>query len=484
MDKDILSSFVNKLATTTEDRLDGYLRDSDNSFYFKRYFYYRIEKYVSNFLEGDRIHRWIVLPGLRGTGKTTLLAQINFYLINKKIKKANLFYISLDEALILRKNLYEILEEYENYRGELWEKSQEPIILLVDEAHYDPQWALSLKTIYEKTKKNKNVFILVTGSSALSLQSNTDTARRVLIERVFPLVFTEYLLIKKRITPISNLKNKIENALYFSDSVEQVEKQLKFLMKEMDRYLTKISNFDINKYITSGSLPYSLEYSQENAYKNIITLMKKIVFEDIPRTASFDKETIDKVWTLLLVLAMSDKVNYQHLSSMLKISEPTLISMVRSLSNSEAILRVPAYGNMMKGVVKKSPKYLFLAPILRAALLWNIGKFKEVGSSMLGKLLEDVIGLYLCKISENKAGLELYHDSAESSADFILKTSDNKLIALEVGYGLKREGEDQLKKTMSKLNHHVKYGILINQENNFYIKDNIIHLPLKYFLLS
>jgi hypothetical protein len=43
-----------------------------------------ITPFIDEFLEGNNVNRYIVLPGLRGVGKTTILFQVYDYLLNQK----------------------------------------------------------------------------------------------------------------------------------------------------------------------------------------------------------------------------------------------------------------------------------------------------------------------------------------------------------------------------------------------------------------
>lgn len=63
----------------------------------KRSDYDNIIKYIDNFLEGEDINRFIVLPGVRDVGKTTLLFQVYEYLLKEKgISPENILYFSCD----------------------------------------------------------------------------------------------------------------------------------------------------------------------------------------------------------------------------------------------------------------------------------------------------------------------------------------------------------------------------------------------------
>lgn len=64
----------------------------------KRSDYDNIIKYIDNFLEGDNINRFLVLPGVRDVGKTTLLFQVYEYLLKERgISPENILYFSCDQ---------------------------------------------------------------------------------------------------------------------------------------------------------------------------------------------------------------------------------------------------------------------------------------------------------------------------------------------------------------------------------------------------
>src|SRR3989344_5831597 len=64
--------------------------------------YFRIKKYVDEFLMGEQLgnitKRLVILPGLRGVGKTTIVFQIYDYLrTQKNIEQDRILYFSTDE---------------------------------------------------------------------------------------------------------------------------------------------------------------------------------------------------------------------------------------------------------------------------------------------------------------------------------------------------------------------------------------------------
>ena len=168
----------------------------DGKFYQHRKAYFRIKQHLDDFINGDVENRFLIMPGLRGVGKTTILLQLYDYLLNEKgIEQDKILYFSSDEL-----NLYlnaRIIDLVGAFVDEIQQNSlvnlEEKLFIFIDEAHYDPKWSEAGKIIYDQTRK---IFMVFTGSSALSLEMNVDAARRVSKIKVFPLSFPEYLSLK------------------------------------------------------------------------------------------------------------------------------------------------------------------------------------------------------------------------------------------------------------------------------------------------
>lgn len=113
----------------------------------------------------------MVMPGLRGTGKSTLLFQVYEYLIEKGIDKKRILYLSLDQLKSFKdtglSDLVDIFVEdiHHRYLATL----DEEIFLLIDEAQEDKNWSNTGKAIYDQSKK---VFMIFTGSNALDFAIN------------------------------------------------------------------------------------------------------------------------------------------------------------------------------------------------------------------------------------------------------------------------------------------------------------------------
>lgn len=464
--------------------LRSYVQDELGNKYIPRNIFIRIKKILNDFLDGEKEIRIIAVPGLRGVGKTTLLAQLFLEIFPKYQKE--LLYISVDQVNnILRSDLQTVLEEYQNILGTSFEKLDKNIFIFIDEIHYDKNWPSVLKSVYDRSK---NVFIICTGSSALSLQSTPDLARRMIFEKLYPMSFTEYTLLKtKNLSsknrdvkikfPIKGLKEKIKSVLFFSPNANICFSDLKSLEKNKNDYWFGIDNLEINKYLKFGTMPFALTIKDENKILNLTDeLIEKVIKKDLFELEKFSVNTIDKIKNILLMTASSDEISITSLAKNLTdISINTLIDIFNALEKAEMIIRVYPYGSVYKKIRKPS-KYYFMSPSLRYSLL-NIIEGEAAFEKYKGKYLEDIISLYLYREFSQKGISSVFYDSAKGGADFILQIGNRKIV-LEVGFGDKKmkQAEYSLKKIQG------NYGLVISQ-SELSLDNNIVKVPLDYFFL-
>jgi len=139
---------------------------------------------------------------------------------------------------------------------------------------------------------------------------------------------------------------------------------------------------------------------------------------------------------------------------------------------------VRPYGLPVKKIAK-TPKYKFMAPSTRAALLWQIGQLDNRAETS-GKLLEDAVALYLYKLQKRHELFSFEFDPVEGGADFVVTMNDRSRIVLEVGYGDK--GIDQAEKTMARIKS--KYGVIVsNRRLSLSADGRIVTIPKEWFLL-
>jgi predicted AAA+ superfamily ATPase len=473
--KEEFLNYIHRAIAQTNFRLHGYVVDREGNFYPKRSAFVIFKKYIEDYLKGDTEPRWIVMPGLRGVGKTTLLSQLFIdVLTSSNIYK---FYLSVDE-IVRRFNasLWDVIEAYEIILGKRLEQIEKKMFLFFDEIQYDPKWDSALKTFYDRTK---NVFILCTGSSATLLrkQISSDSARRAYFEELYPMSFTEYVNLKFKKDPVKDLGEKIKKIILDGDNSEEIFRNLKMIENEVKEYWFGLDILGINQFLKFGSMPFSLVIKEEAVILNQLEqIFQKIVYNDISQITDFDNETLNKIYGLIYMLSDSFEVSLTNLSRVLGVSKDTLSVILKTLENAGFLYRIAPYGSHYKQV-RKPYKYLFATPAFRYLLLTereSISSFEN----FKGKLLEDVVGLYLRRITRGLSDFSLTYDSSQSGADFILKIKEKKIV-IEVGYG-----EKGLKQVVFTLNR-VKgtYGLVISENDTLKVEKNVIFLPINYFLL-
>ena len=453
--------------------LDIYTKDNSGSAYEPRYLFHRLKKRVDDFIGGETEIRIFGMPGLRGVGKTTLVAQLYQYLLSKYPN--NLLYISGDQITdLLQSDLHTVLSHYEKILGTPFESLSSPHFIFIDEIHYDSKWPHVLKWLYDKSR---NIFVICTGSSALSLQSSsTDLARRIIFETLSPMKFTEYLFLKNKKTNI-NLGQTISDALLYSNNVDFCYAELDKISKEVSQYWQGLDRMEIDRHLRFTTMPFVLHEKNEELF-SILTneIINKVIERDLPEINKFKQNTLSMAKHILLMTASSNEVSFGSLSKNLTgISIVTLMDLFETFEKAELLTRAYPYGSTFKKVRKPS-KYLFKSPALRYSLLESI-EGKNAFQKYIGKYLEDIIAMYITQ--DIKLSNTLFYDASKGGADFIISLGSNNII-IEAGIG--KKGVKQVVQTIKK--YSGKYGVVIAQDKLELLKDdNIIKIPLEMFLM-
>ncbi|MFW0837764.1 MAG: ATP-binding protein [Candidatus Komeilibacteria bacterium] len=472
--KNDLIQYIQQQIRTTGERIKRYTHSPRGEKYPQRFLFVKIKQYIDGFLDKTQDNRMVIIPGFRGVGKTTLMAQV-CAAYSRKVE--HILFLSVEETEnLLSAGVNDIISAFENVIGQSIEELKKPTLIFLDEIQTDPKWAISLKTLFDKTS---NVFFCCTGSSAIILQTTTNLARRALFERMPPLSFIEYEMIKNQEFPKNGLKDKIRQAVYFSNSAEEVFNRLQNLQGDVNNCWSKINRHDIKTYLSYGTLPFSLIMPNETAvYDAISLLLDKIIKQDLPTLGSFDQDTLGAVKRILFAIAENDTTSLGTLEDRFKINRLTISNIFEALEKAELLIKVPAYGSNMT-VAKKPNKYLFMSPAIRMTFFYFTGQ-ESTYLTRQGKLLEDSFASHLYRefILRNQGVVR--YDSAQGGADFILQIMNNKQIVIEVGMGSK--DVKQIATTAKKINSDYN---LIFSNTELKINENLktIFMPLDYYFL-
>ena len=475
--EEILKYVQNQLVQAPA-RLKSYTQDEQGKKYPQRNIYIKIEKFVRDFLYGQNIQdRWIIIPGLRGVGKTTILAQL-FLRWYQEIGDRRILYISLDEVVnVFGSSLKDVLTAYEKIIGESFEKLTKPVFIFIDEAQYDSKWASVLKSVYDRSNK---VFVLCSGSSAVSLQTNPDVIRRSIFQKLFPTSFSEFLMIRDDIYPVKGLKKNIKDALFNSESAKDVYQKLKACEQNIISAWAAIDRNYIDEYLKVGTLPFAIRVKDESrVYQTITLLLDKVINQDVQSLGRFDIKTLVHIKRALFLISESDVVSVQKLSRTLETSVNTISNILEVLEQAELLIRIMPFGSNSKKVRKPS-RYQFMSSAIRSAFLSVAGN-EQIFAGQKGRLMEDIVAMTLYREFVANSRGSLNYDSSKAGADFILTIAEKNIIPIEVGMGDKSGA--QVKKTMKKVGA-AKYGVVICRNPLTLLEEsNIVKVPLDYFLL-
>lgn len=442
-----------------------------------------LRKYVSDFLVGKSgARRWVVVPGLRGVGKTTTLAQEYLQIYNQVGDKVHLLYVSLDEVVEkIGANLSELIDEYERLLPDgSFESTKIPIFLFIDEVQVDAKWSRTLKFLYDRVP---NVFIFCSGSSATHLQIDADVdGRRAVVEKLYPLSFTEFQVLLHDTYPQKGLKAQLRHAVYESANASEVYDRLRALKDSVDRQWTTFRRNETKRYLATGTIPFTLhEQDERQVYAAISGMVDKIVSLDMQSLNQFDADSIGAMKQTLMILSDTDSIPLRKLESMLPVSYPQVVNILDAFVKAELLIKIPAQGNNVTATTNPA-RYFFMSPAIRAAFHDVVG-IPGTLETRRGMLLEDVAALHFYKefISKRSGSVTHPYDKDGGQCDFIVRIDNQVQIPIEVGLGEKdfRQVENTLRR------YKGNYGIVFSSCSEVSINNdkNAVKVPLDYFYL-
>jgi len=451
--------------------------------YPTRFVYVLLRKYARDFLKTGSEPRFVSLAGLRGVGKTTLLWQTADYIYSNHHKQIYFFNVNILNNIGV--SLHLALEEFQRHIiKKRFNELTEPITLLFDEVHVDDNWSKTLKILYDEAR---TAFILCTGSSALLLNQTADLARRMLIEKIYPFKFIEfisaktYLEYKKQIFPVKGLSNGLKEALFYSETPEEAFNKIKVYESNVNIYFNKINSIrglqlkDLwQGYISYQNIPSFLFFKNKYAINDsILDLFKRVILEDIPKLKPTFTDFI-KIERLLLRLAGSDEINPSTLAGVIGIKQNEINELIDILAKAELLNVLLPYGGLDAKIVKNK-KAFFMSPSLRRALLSTLYG-ENLPDQFRSKLIEDIIALYLRQVLTDGI-ISFLSTNDEVNPDFVIETR-NKPILIEI-----KTSKTSLRQ-LTKSTVKYRYGLLIsNSIERPNLIDDCIQIPLSWFLL-
>lgn len=446
----------------------------------KRLKYYDLQKHVDKFLESDNeyYHRVIMMPGLRGVGKTTILYQLYDYLTSEmNIVETDVFFLDMHDLRTVHDgDIKEMVDLYlEDSHHATISSLEKKVFIFVDEAQLDKNWAKYAKLIHDKSV---NIFMIVTGSSAITFEVNTDATRRIKKEQIYPLNFREYLLLKH---DIQLSENNFKDLILKGDteSIKQAMEDEKRIKKELIK-LDNDPNIELKQFLHSKGFPFALDMDETDAHRYTNDVIERIVSHDLKQIHSFNVSD-ESIMQIIAYLATKKpgKTSNTAIAQALQLNSRTVKSILSALEKTQLIFNVTAFGSAGK-MLKKPKQHLFLTPSLKSAQNYRVGRYDLNHEKCFATLAENLVGSALNRLGEeSQQSLGLFYDANKKGVDFIVKHLE-RITPIEVGIGKKTKSQ----LTIAKNRYKTDYGILVsNRTSNIEYEKGILYIPLLTFAL-
>ncbi len=206
----------------------------------------RFREYERYFIQTTPLdHRFSILLGERGIGKTTTIIQYLLKQVQGDQLSNEILYIQADHTVVSQTNLYELTKKFYELGGKA---------IAYDEIHKYEDWSMELKSIYDTFPKLR---MYASGSSALEIfKGSHDLSRRAIVYKMQGQSLREYIELN---TGIKLKAYTLEEIL--NDHIAIVREIIQMIEKENLKILALF-----NEYIKFGFYPFYTEQKNDTEY--------------------------------------------------------------------------------------------------------------------------------------------------------------------------------------------------------------------------
>lgn len=421
------------------------------------------------------------LRGPRQVGKSTAIKLLIKKLLEKTAEYSILFYSADD--LETPKDIYLLISQYLEIVEELGKTSKFKFIF-IDEITSIKNWQKGIKTLYEEGKL-KDVFLLVSGSSAIDLRQGAERlpGRRGLDPHpdkiLLPLSFREYLTFAD--FPDYKLLN---NLPLFSEILK--EPSLSKKLKEIEPIRPQLKRW-LAKYEITGGFPrpindfFSSNRINQATYETYLTWLRGDITKN-NRSEHIARQILYEIANL-----MTSRVEWQSIARKIEIEAHTTVMeyahLLEDIFATKTIFQIDFHKKRIQP--KKRKKIYFLDPLIFWSVLgWN-EKWEDFFPRIIEKinsskpiLAESLVAEHLIRKDSydwTSPSVFFWHNAKE--IDFLVFDEKGAINPIEVKYQGRVGDYDFLPLKKSGF----KKGLIISQ-NDFIIKEGFVIIPLEIVL--
>ncbi|MBI2148048.1 ATP-binding protein [Candidatus Woesearchaeota archaeon] len=366
------------------------LFEQQREFQKKREFIDRTQK--NKIIELLKLKLPIVITGVRRCGKSTLI-----YILKKhlQLKEKEWLYLNFNDERLSQFSI----EDFQKIIDYLNEKDyEEKCFLFIDEIQEVGKWEKWIDRIKEKYQ------IIITGSNSklLSKEISTILTGRSINVSLYPFSFMEFI----------NAKN--------------------ILLKnwEIDLKLQAKIRKEFSLFMLSGGIPKRVT---DNDDKILQENYENILYRDIIKRFNANLEKTIKEISVYMLSNISKELSLRSLSKTVEVKNlSTLKSILDTFEKAFVIFFINKFDYSIRKQIK-NPKKIYC--IDNGFIAQGGFRFSDDD----GKLLENLVFIELKRIYNN----EIYYFSEKNECDFILRTGNKVIKAIQVCYDLNNENKER-----------------------------------------
>ncbi|MDY0160550.1 MAG: ATP-binding protein [Bacteroidales bacterium] len=348
-----------------------------------------------------------IIMGSRQTGKTTILKQLEAYLLELNSK---VYYFTLED--------FDVLNELDNHPENIFKfvpkQFGDKIFLLIDEIQYLNNPSNFLKLIYDKY--SDKIKIIATGSSAFYIDAkfSDSLAGRKKLFYLSTLDFEEFLIFKEAIDLIEEI-----------DLIRQQEDYISLKRNEIAAFL--------NEYIMFGGYPAVVkETIIDDKIAILRDLFNSYLKKDILESGVQDQTKFYRLVTLLSH-QVGSLLNINELSNTIGLSHTAVNNYINILNKSLHISTVRPFTTNIRKELTKMPKIYFSDLGFRNIVM---NSFNELENRIdKGIIIENLVYNSLINNYE-KDSVKFWRTTSGDEVDFVVDSLNSKF-AIEVKFNYK-----------------------------------------------